>query len=31
MGEWQNRLVTIRVIAMIVVLVAIGIVWFVRH
>jgi hypothetical protein len=30
-GEWQNRLGTIRVIAMVVVLVAIGIIWFVRR
>ena len=31
MSEWQNRLGTIRVIAMVVVLVVIGIIWFVRH
>jgi hypothetical protein len=31
MSEWQNRLGTIRVIGMVVVLVVIGIIWFVRH
>ncbi len=30
-SEWQNRLGTIRVIAMVVVLVAIGIIWLVRR
>jgi hypothetical protein len=31
MSEWQNRLGTIRVIGMVVVLIVIGIIWFVRH
>jgi hypothetical protein len=31
MSEWQNRLGTIRVIAMVVVLIVIGIIRFVRH
>jgi hypothetical protein len=31
MSEWQNRLGTIRVIGMVVVLVVIGVIWFVRH
>jgi hypothetical protein len=31
MSEWQNRLGTIRVVALAVVLAVIGIIWFVRH
>jgi hypothetical protein len=31
MSEWQNRLGTIRVVALAVLLVVIGIIWFVRH
>jgi uncharacterized membrane protein YqjE len=31
MSEWQNRLGTIRVVALVVVLAVIGIIWFVRH
>ena len=31
MSEWQNRLGTIRVAAMGVVLAVVGIIWFVRH
>jgi hypothetical protein len=31
MSEWQNRLGTIRVVALVVVLAVIGIIWFARH
>jgi hypothetical protein len=31
MSEWQNRLGTSRVVALVVVLAVIGIIWFVRH
>jgi hypothetical protein len=31
MSEWQNRLGTVRVLALGVVLVVFGIIWFVRH
>jgi hypothetical protein len=31
MSEWQNRLGTIRVAAMGIVLAVIGIIWFLRH
>jgi hypothetical protein len=31
MSEWQNRLGTIRVLALAVLLVVIGIIWFVRQ
>jgi hypothetical protein len=31
MSEWQNRMGTIRVGAMVVVLAVIGVIWLVRH
>jgi hypothetical protein len=30
-GEWQNRMGTIRVSAMIVVLIVVGMIWLLRH